>query len=97
MLWHKNHAIQASVITHPSDAKAWKHFNRIHPSFTGELHNVFFIYVLISNATIPYSIWPIVVCVYYLPSHMSMMRPYMFLSSVIPGPCNLETKIDVYL
>uniref|UniRef100_A0A7C9DL29 Transposase-associated domain-containing protein n=1 Tax=Opuntia streptacantha TaxID=393608 RepID=A0A7C9DL29_OPUST len=102
MTWHKNHVPQDGFVSHPSEAKAWKHFDRHHPSFAAEARNVrlglcadgFNPY---SNAARPYSVWPIVVCVYNLPPHMCMTRPYMFLSTVIPGPQNPKSKIDVYL
>ena len=102
MTWHKNHVQQEGCVTHPSDAEAWKHFDRSHPSFADEARNVrlglcadgFNPY---SNAARPYSVWPIVICVYNLPPHMCMTRPYMFLSTVIPGPHNPTSKIDVYL
>ena len=102
MTWHKNHVPQDGCVSHPSEAQAWKHFDRLHPSFTAEARNVrlglcadgFNPY---PNAARPYSVWPIVVCVYNLPPHMCMTRPYMFLSYVIPGPNNPKSKIDVYL
>jgi len=34
---------------------------------------------------------------YNLPPEMCISRPYMFLSCLIPGPCNPKTSIDVYL
>jgi len=102
MTWHENHVQQDGCVNHPSEAEGWKHFDRIHPYFSAEPRNVYLGlcadgFSLYSNAARPYSIWLIVVCVYNLPPHMCMTRPYMFLSYVISGPHNLKSKIDVYL
>jgi len=102
LTWHKNHVPQDGCASHPSEAEAWKHFDRLHPPFAAEARNVrlglcadgFNPY---SNAVRPYSVWPIVVCVHNLPPHMYITRPYVFLSSVIPGSHNPKSKIDVYL
>jgi len=40
MIWYKNHAPQSGVITHLSNAEAWKHSDRVHRSFALELQNV---------------------------------------------------------
>jgi len=100
MIWHKNHVPQDGVVSHPFEARAWKHFNIIHSSFATEPRivclslcaNGFSPY---SNLAIAHSVWPIVVCVHTLPLHMYMTRPYMFLSFVIPRPHNLKSKIDM--
>jgi len=102
MVWHKNPATQPGQLTHPSDVEAWKHFDRTYESFPVEPRNVrlglcvdgFNPY---SNAVRKYSVWPIVICVYNLPTHLCMTKSYMFLSCVIPGPNNLKNMIDVFL
>ena len=96
------YATQTGVLTHLSDVEAWKHFNRTYTLFAAESRNVrlglcadgFNPY---STAPRRYSVWPIVVCMYNLLPHLCMMRPCMFLSSVIPGPNNPKNKINVYL
>ena len=40
MTWHKNHVPQDGCVSHPSEAEAWKHFDRLHPSFAAEARNV---------------------------------------------------------
>ena len=44
-----------------------------------------------------YSIWPVVVTPYNLPSEMCMTTPFMFLTFGIPEPKKPKNKIDVYL
>jgi len=102
MVWHKYDDIQTGVLTHPWDAKAWKHFDRMNESVAAELRNVRLDLCTDGlspylNATRSYSVWLIVVCEYNLLRHPCMMQPYMFLSSVILGPNNPKNKIDVYL
>ena len=101
-MWHKYHATEPGALSHPSNAEAWKHFDRTFASFAAEVRNVqlglcadgFNPY---SNTARPYLVWPIVVCVYNLLSHLCMTKLYMFLPSVIPGPNNPKNKIDVFL
>jgi len=83
MVWHKYHAIQTGQLTHPSDAEAWKHFDRTFESFVVKLRNVrlglcadgFNPY---SNVAKPYSVWPIMICVYNLLPHLCMTSRICF-------------------
>ncbi|KAL0329087.1 UNVERIFIED_CONTAM: hypothetical protein Sradi_4895400 [Sesamum radiatum] len=40
MTWHATHLTKEGSMFHPSDAKAWKHFDRMYPDFVEELHNI---------------------------------------------------------
>ncbi|KAL0448284.1 UNVERIFIED_CONTAM: hypothetical protein Slati_1384800 [Sesamum latifolium] len=40
MTWHANHQTEEGSMCHPSDAEAWRHFDRTHPNFVAEPHNV---------------------------------------------------------
>jgi len=40
MTWHQAHHAVDGVMVHPSDGKAWKHFNSVHPHFLAESRNV---------------------------------------------------------
>ncbi|KAL0449530.1 UNVERIFIED_CONTAM: hypothetical protein Slati_1509400 [Sesamum latifolium] len=40
MTWHANHQTEEGSMYHPSDAEAWRHFDRTHPEFAAEPHNV---------------------------------------------------------
>ncbi|KAL0445947.1 UNVERIFIED_CONTAM: hypothetical protein Slati_1722600 [Sesamum latifolium] len=37
---HATHETENGVMCHPSDVEAWKHFNKTHPKFASEFHNV---------------------------------------------------------
>ena len=40
MRWHDDHDKEDGVMHHPSDSKAWFHFDQVHPSFFAESRNV---------------------------------------------------------
>jgi len=40
MRWHHENRREPGVLCHPSDGKAWKHFDKIHPEFAAEPRNV---------------------------------------------------------
>ncbi|KAL0292202.1 UNVERIFIED_CONTAM: hypothetical protein Sradi_6998300 [Sesamum radiatum] len=40
MAWHATHQIVEGSMCHPSDAEAWKHFDRMYPDFVEEPRNV---------------------------------------------------------
>ena len=40
MTWHANHETEEGLICHPSDAEAWKHFDKIYPEFAMEPRNI---------------------------------------------------------
>ncbi|KAM3217245.1 hypothetical protein P3L10_026688 [Capsicum annuum] len=40
MRWHHEHKNEDGAMRHPSDSKAWKHFNESHPFFAAEPRNV---------------------------------------------------------
>ncbi|KAI0516679.1 hypothetical protein KFK09_009356 [Dendrobium nobile] len=102
MRWHKEKIAKSDVLSHPSDAEAWKHFDRVHPSFAAEPRNIrlglctdgFTPY---SQTATPYSCWPVILTPYNLPPEMCMTTPFMFLTLIIPGPHNPKAKIDIYL
>ncbi|KAK4407769.1 hypothetical protein Sango_0357900 [Sesamum angolense] len=45
LTWHTNHQIKEGSICHPSDAEAYKHFDRTYPDFTTEPRNVRLVYL----------------------------------------------------
>ncbi|KAJ8750589.1 hypothetical protein K2173_015756 [Erythroxylum novogranatense] len=88
MRWHAEHEQEDGVMTHPSDALAWKHFNDTHVEFAVESRNVRL--GLSTDGFQPfgqsgkqYSSWPIIINPYNLP-------PWMW-------PTNSKQKIDVFL
>ncbi|KAL0289873.1 UNVERIFIED_CONTAM: hypothetical protein Sangu_2599500 [Sesamum angustifolium] len=87
---------------HPSNAEAWKYFDRMYPDFAEEPRNVRL--DLYTDGFAPhgqygrtYSCWLVVITPYNLPPDMCMSSEYMFLMMVIPGPSNPKRLIDVYL
>jgi hypothetical protein len=103
MKWHHKNKNNSNILRHPSDGKAWKHFDDVYPDFAMEPRNVrlglcadgFTPYIQVSAS--PYSCWPVIVTPYNLPPEMCMTKPYLFLTCLIPGPKNPKEKIDVYL
>jgi len=90
------------VMVHPSDGKAWKHFNSVHPHFSAELRNVSFRlcidgFNLFGLFSASYSCWQVILTVYNLPLEMCMRLEFMFLSTVILGLSSLGWNIDVCL
>ncbi|KAI3472558.1 hypothetical protein Pfo_029196 [Paulownia fortunei] len=90
------------VLRHPTDAEAWKEFNKLHEIFVDDPRNVhlnlttdgFNPFENMSNA---YSMWPVLLMPYNL-FPWKMMRPsYMIMSLLIPGLEAHGKEIDVYL
>ncbi|KAJ8752117.1 hypothetical protein K2173_001792 [Erythroxylum novogranatense] len=102
MRCHAKHEQKDGVMTHPSDALAWKHFNDTHVEFAVDSRNVRL--GLSTDGFQPfgqsgqqYSSWPIIITTYNLPPWMCMKEAYMFLTVIVPGPTNPQQKIDVFL
>ncbi|KAL0295217.1 UNVERIFIED_CONTAM: hypothetical protein Scaly_3108100, partial [Sesamum calycinum] len=81
---------------HPSNAKAWKHFDRMNPDFVeephiGPLHRPFAPHNQYDHT---YSCWSVIITPYNLPTGMCMSSEYMFLTMVIPGPSNPKQVSD---
>jgi hypothetical protein len=101
MTWHQSHNAVDGEMVHPSDSKAWKHFNIVHPHFSAESRNVRLElctdgFNTFKSFAAPYSCWPIILIVYNLPPGMCMRLEFMFLSTVILGPSSLGRNINVF-
>ncbi|KAL0453388.1 UNVERIFIED_CONTAM: hypothetical protein Slati_1316900 [Sesamum latifolium] len=102
MTWHANHQREEGSMCHPSDAEAWRHFDRTHHDFAVDPCNVRLDlcmdgFALHGQYGRTYSCWPVILTPYNLPTGKCMSFEYMFLTMVIPGPSNLKHLIDVYL
>ncbi|KAK2384836.1 hypothetical protein QL285_072138 [Trifolium repens] len=91
MKWHSENQRENGVLCHPSDGKAWKHFDQVYPQFAAEPRNVRLGlcadgFTPFNQSAAPYSCWPVIVTPYNLPPELCMMTPYMFLTLIIPGP-----------
>ncbi|KAG7543657.1 Transposon En/Spm-like [Arabidopsis thaliana x Arabidopsis arenosa] len=102
MRWHAEHSTTNGEITHPSDAKAWKHFQTLYSDFANECRNVYL--GLCTDGFSPfgmsgrqYSLWPVILTPYNLPPDMCMQSEFLFLSILVPGPKHLKRALDVFL
>nr|XP_033517183.1 uncharacterized protein LOC117281448 [Nicotiana tomentosiformis]XP_033517185.1 uncharacterized protein LOC117281448 [Nicotiana tomentosiformis]XP_033517187.1 uncharacterized protein LOC117281448 [Nicotiana tomentosiformis]XP_033517188.1 uncharacterized protein LOC117281448 [Nicotiana tomentosiformis]XP_033517192.1 uncharacterized protein LOC117281448 [Nicotiana tomentosiformis]XP_033517202.1 uncharacterized protein LOC117281448 [Nicotiana tomentosiformis]XP_033517203.1 uncharacterized prot len=102
MRWHHEHVEEEGLKRHPSDFKAWKHFNETYSFFAAEPRNVRL--GLCTDGFQPfgqsgrkYSSWPVIVTPYNLPPRMCMKEAYMFITVIVAGPTNPKQNIDVYL
>uniref|UniRef100_A0A1J3HIY2 Transposase-associated domain-containing protein n=1 Tax=Noccaea caerulescens TaxID=107243 RepID=A0A1J3HIY2_NOCCA len=102
MRWHADHSQTEGEIRHPSDAKAWKHFQAVHPDFASEKRNVYL--GLCTDGFSPfgmsgrqYSLWPIILTPYNLPPDMCMQREFLIMSILILGPKHPRRSLDVFL
>ncbi|GJW51079.1 uncharacterized protein Tco_0092430 [Tanacetum coccineum] len=102
MTWHHDHKTDSNKMVHPSDGKAWKHFDSTHPTFSKEIRNVRLGLCTDgfnpnnSNSN-PYSLWPVFLTIYNLPPWMSLKDAHVKLSLVIPGRKNPGQNLDVFL
>ncbi|WZZ87793.1 hypothetical protein YC2023_116372 [Brassica napus] len=101
MRWHGEHNSNREI-AHPSDAKAWQHFQSVYPNFASERRNVYL--GLSTDGFNPfgshgrqYSLWPVIVTPYNLPPSLCMKREFLFLTILVPGPAHPKRSIDVYL
>ncbi|KAL2251843.1 UNVERIFIED_CONTAM: hypothetical protein Sindi_2306600 [Sesamum indicum] len=102
MTWHATHKTNEGSMCHPSDAKAWKHFDLTYLDFPEGPRNVRLGLCIDDFAPHDqyggtYSSWPVIITPYNLPPGMCLSSQYVFLTMVIPGPSNLTRLIDVYL
>ncbi|GKC60371.1 putative transposase-associated domain-containing protein, partial [Tanacetum coccineum] len=102
MTWHYDHKTDSNKMVHPSDGKAWKHFDSTHSTFSKEIRNVRLGLCTDgfnpnnSNSN-PYSLWPVFLTIYNLPPWMSLKDAHVKLSLVIPGRKNPGQNLDVFL
>jgi len=94
MRWHYENRIDDGVLRHPSDGKAWKHFDNVYPDFAPDPQHIrlslysdgFTPYV--QSSTSPYSYWLVFVTPYNLPPDLCMTKSFLFLTCLIPSPTN---------
>nr|XP_009804123.1 PREDICTED: uncharacterized protein LOC104249398 [Nicotiana sylvestris] len=102
MRWHVEDNSKDGIMRHPRDSEAWKRFDTIFLEFSSDPRNVRL--GLASDGFNPfgtmstnYSIWPVVLVPYNLPSWLCMKQPNFILSMIIPGPRTAGNNINVYL
>jgi hypothetical protein len=91
MRWHKEgKRYNPDKMVHPSDGKAWTHFDRIHNDKAEEARNVRVALATdgfnpYGQMSAPYTCWPIFVIPLNLPPGVLLQRQNIFLSLIIPG------------
>ncbi|KAK9064523.1 hypothetical protein SSX86_015905 [Deinandra increscens subsp. villosa] len=102
MTWHHDHKTKDGSMAHPSDGKAWKHFDSQNPNFAKEIRNVRLGLCTDgfnpnnSNSN-PYSLWPVFLTIYNLPPWMCLKDSFVKLCLVIPGRKSPSQNLDVFL
>jgi hypothetical protein len=90
MTWHKyGHRANPHKIIHPSNAEAWKQFDRDFPNFAADARNVRVAIAIdgfnpFGMGASSYSCWPIFVIPLNLPPGLIMQKNNIFLSLLIP-------------
>ena len=102
LTWHANHPIDPEKMTHPSEGKAWNHFDTLFPAFAQEKRNVRLGLCIdgfcpnTSHGT-AYSCWPVFLTVYNLPPWLAFKHEYMQIPLLIPGKKSPGQNLDVFL
>ena len=102
MRWHAERTQTDGEMTHPLDAKSWIHFNKVHPDFASISRNVYlglctYEFSPFGMSRIQYSLWPVFLTPYNLPSEMCMQREFLFWTILIPGLKHPKSSLDVFL
>ncbi|XP_024028761.1 uncharacterized protein LOC112093797 [Morus notabilis] len=103
MRWHKEQRFETErVIRHPTDAEVWKEFDKQYPDFADELCNVRLGlasdgFTPFGDMTNPYSMWPVLLVSYNMPSWRCMKQAHIMMSTLILGQKALGKDIDIYL
>ncbi|CAA7021405.1 unnamed protein product [Microthlaspi erraticum] len=101
MRWHAEHSFDGKI-SHPSDAKAWRHFQSLYPTFASDHRNVYlglctYGFNPFGKAGRQYSLWPVIITPYNLPPALCMKREFLFLTVLVPGPEHPKRSLDVFL
>ncbi|XP_042982725.1 uncharacterized protein LOC122311983 [Carya illinoinensis] len=103
MRWHQSERVHNDeTLRHPVDSEVWTTFDREHCWFAEDARNVRLGLASdgfnpFNNMSKPYSIWPVILVPYNLPSWLCMKDSFFMLSTLIPGPKSPGNEIDVYL
>jgi hypothetical protein len=108
MLWHSENRSDReggdSLVWHPCDSKAWKHFEEnVNPLLKEDSRNVHF--ALAADGVNPFkqtrstwSTWPILLLNYNLPPWLCTKKFFIMLALLIPGKQSVTTEnFDVYM
>jgi hypothetical protein len=105
MRWHKEgkrDSEDPDIMLHPPDIQAWRAVNHFDPEFARDPRSVCLGlstdgFQLHSEASNPYSCWPIFVMPYNLPPNKCPKQGFLFLALVIPGPKEPRKQMNIFL
>jgi hypothetical protein len=90
------------MLCHPANGIQWRNFDWKHKDFAAEVRNIRF--GLSTDGMNPFgetgsshSTWPIILCIYSLPSWLCMKRKFIMMPLFINGPVQVGNDIAVYL
>ncbi|XP_076939329.1 uncharacterized protein LOC143607978 [Bidens hawaiensis] len=101
LTWHANRN-PSEKMSHPSDGRAWHHFNSVFSDFAKETRSVRLGlctdgFSPNNTSGSPYSCWPVFITVYNLPPWLALKEQYLQIPVIIPGPKSPGQNIDVFL
>ena len=91
-----------NVMSHLADAKAWKDFDDVYPSFAGDARNLRLGLATdgfnpSGNMNTTYSMWHVLVKVYNLPPWSCTDASNYIMALLILGPKSLGKDFDIFL
>ena len=102
LCWHAEGRKKDGKMRHVADSPQWRNIDTRYPDFGKEMRNIRF--GLSSDGINPFgnmssrhSTWPVLLCIYNLPTWLCMKRKYIMMSLLIQGPKQPGNDIDVYL
>nr|GEZ82303.1 hypothetical protein [Tanacetum cinerariifolium] len=103
MIWHAiGKCTEPGKMQHLVDGRAWKNFDTKYLDFAKEPRNIRLGLAAdgfnpFGNLSQAYSMWPVILTTYNLPSWLCMEESSFMLTLLIPGPKSPGKDIDVYL
>ncbi|XP_042752056.1 uncharacterized protein LOC111897446 [Lactuca sativa] len=102
LTWHSDHPVDPEKMIHPSEGKAWNHFDRTFPDFAKETRNIRLGlctdgFSPNNSNTTPYSCWSVFITVYNLPPWLAFKHQYIQLPLIIPGKKSPRQNLGVFL
>nr|GEW32475.1 hypothetical protein [Tanacetum cinerariifolium] len=103
MTWHATgKCTEPGKMQHPVDGRAWKNFDTKYPNFAKEPRNVQLGLTAdgfnsFGNLSQAYSMWPVILTTYNLPTWLCMKESYFMLTLLIPSLKSPGKDINVYL
>jgi hypothetical protein len=105
MRWHKvgkRDSKYPDIMSHPANTKAWEALDRFDPEFTRDPRSVRLGLSMDgfqphSEASSPYSYWPVFVMPYNLLPNKYLKQDFVFLALVIPGPKEPKNQMNTFL